>query len=81
MAAQWNSIFTTLPTNGSTVYIRTPDAYSDPILATWNLSTQLFTTVDTALLIPAYTIGRWKLNTVPSPGIGSGVIGSSLKIG
>ncbi len=57
---QWNSIYTLLPTNGETVWVRPSGFFDDPILAQWNGVTSIFTSVDTGIIIPAWNVYRWK---------------------
>jgi len=63
----WNNIFVSVPSDVDMVWIRAPFFFGNPVLATYSNSTQLFTTVDTSIVIPAYLIGRWKFCTTPAP--------------
>lgn len=47
------------PADGDKVWIRVLNYYGPPFQASWDLASQLFTTVDTGLIIPGYYIARW----------------------
>jgi hypothetical protein len=82
MATQWQSVLNALPPDGSEVWIRAPFFYSDPALATFDLSTQQFTTTETGAIIPIYIIGRWKsTGSVVARPIGEAHVGTDLIVG
>jgi len=56
----WYSPFSQLPTNGQTVWIRISSNPNTPVQATYNSTTQIFTTTATALTVPAINVSKWK---------------------
>lgn len=60
MADVWKTPFKELPQNGQTVWIRVLNIYGEPVVATFDANTQLFTTVLTGVVIPLYQASRWK---------------------
>jgi len=56
----WNSVFSSLPNNGQTVWIRVLNVYGEPVLATYDSAQQTFTTITTAVILPVYYVARWK---------------------
>lgn len=58
MPVPWFSIAVDLPIDGATVYIhRLMDSL--PIIATWDLTTAMFT-LDTGLSLPWYFVRNWR---------------------
>jgi hypothetical protein len=58
--ATWFKLPNEVPTDGQIVYVRVEYYYSDPFLATFSLSALTFTSVDNAIVYPAWVIARWK---------------------
>lgn len=56
----WKTLPTVLPVDGSTVFVRVKYYYETPFTAVWDLATQTFTSVDNAIVYPAYVIARWR---------------------
>ncbi len=56
----WFTLSESVPADGQTVYIRVNFFYGAPFQATWNSSTQQFTSVVTGIIFPAFTVARWQ---------------------
>lgn len=56
----WFSIFESAPANGATVYVRILNYYGEPFTATYNSTTQVFTSVADGITFPAYYVARWR---------------------
>lgn len=57
--SNWKSIAKEAPTNGSTVTVRILNTYSEPFKAVYNSTNQTFTSVESGVVFPAYTVARW----------------------
>ena len=55
----WSKLPFDAPVNGDTVYIRVNFYYSDPFLATYNSSTNEFTSIENSIVYPAWVVARW----------------------
>jgi hypothetical protein len=58
--AEWTNMAVQKPINNQIVWIRILNYYDDPFLAQYKVATQIFTTVNTSINIPAYQVARWK---------------------
>lgn len=56
----WNNPLIQLPINNQVVWIRVGTNYGDPVLATYESSTQNFISDESGLIIHASFIARWK---------------------
>lgn len=78
----WNNIFKTAPSNGQVVWVRAPFFFGNPIVATYDSTSQLFTSNLDGVTFPAYIVGRWKVYTAPATRpIGVAQVGIDLVIG
>ena len=62
----WRKTLTNLPADGLTVRIRCIGLLNQLAIATFNASTNLFTTSVTGLIIPVKFVSRWQDYLIPS---------------
>ena len=56
----WENPLKILPFDSEEVYIRVGTNYGNPFKATYNATTQIFTSVESGMNVPAYMVARWK---------------------
>ena len=55
----WQTFPKHVPNDSETVWIRVKYYYGAPFQATYNLSTQEFTSIDNSITFPAWVVARW----------------------